>query len=139
MMLIEDGALPFDDESLTDCPGNQHFLSIVDAICKMTTCEEDEVYWIATRFYRHISRTVYPACLHFSEMTMQCIQKEDSDHRLHKHLNDLRLQDTSLLETWFHTCFAGVLPESALERCVFCSQQVVFTFFYLHFCSSNLK
>ncbi|XP_005105702.1 TBC1 domain family member 7 [Aplysia californica] len=117
MKLIEDGALPIQDKFLEQDPTNQYFVSIAQAVSGLTSSEsEADLFWISTRFFRHISSNIYSSLPQFPELTLQCLQKEDVDHRLHQHLCDLRMLEAPLLSFWFHTCFASVLPESALER-----------------------
>ena len=46
------------------------------------------------------------------------LKKEDVDNKLFVHLVHLNAFNVVPFPKWFNSCFAGVLPETALERWV---------------------
>ncbi|CAL1548206.1 unnamed protein product [Lymnaea stagnalis] len=116
MKLIDEGLLPVEEVNQDDVNERDNiFLSIAGAVNSLVSSDVD-LFWISTRFYKHISQSFYSSMQQFPDYMMQCLKKEEQGLRLYQHLNDHHVLTALPLMEWFHTCYANVLPETALER-----------------------
>lgn len=50
---------------------------------------------------------------------MQCLRAEEQGQKLYVHLSQHQVISELPLMDWFHTCFANILADTSLERCMF--------------------
>lgn len=112
MKLIDEGLLPVEEDVNER---DNIFLSIAEAVNSLVSSDVD-LFWISTRFYNHVCQTLHPSMQQFPDYMTQCLKKEEQGQRLYQHLNDHQVLTALPLMEWFHTCYANVLPETALER-----------------------
>jgi len=112
MFLVDQGTLPFDCSTLMVDTQNQLFISLSEALKDV----DDKVdhFWLTVGMCKLLNKHRHNITIMIDSIE-NCLQKEDSDGRLYKHLSELDVFQRLPLETWFYHCFASVLPESSIE------------------------
>ncbi|KAK3611874.1 hypothetical protein CHS0354_021307 [Potamilus streckersoni] len=114
MYLIEEGMLPFEEQGMMTMPNNRIYLSLASVMCGLVEDQVD-MYWITNRFYRLLI-THKDTLLILPEKVDPCLKKEDTDLKLWSHIQKHQLLSSLPLSTWFQQCYAGILPETSVER-----------------------
>ncbi|KAH9496675.1 TBC1 domain member 7 [Bulinus truncatus] len=115
LKLIDEGCLPLKNKFLDTDPSHSNFLSIVQATSSFVSSDVD-LFWISTRFYKHIQDSLSATIGQFSENILQCLKKEDQNQKLYQHLFEHQVLSVLPMREWLYTCYANILPENALER-----------------------
>ncbi|XP_016981454.1 TBC1 domain family member 7 [Drosophila rhopaloa] len=91
-----------------------HFIEIMRTLLQIFN-DDVETYWIAKGFYKY-TRELKKECAKLKEQTHIMLKREDQS--LFNHLEELGLFDSNstLLDNWYITCFAGVICETVLVK-----------------------
>ncbi|XP_070200729.1 TBC1 domain family member 7-like isoform X2 [Littorina saxatilis] len=114
LYLLEQGNLPFEDMELVMWKESKTYTAMCKGVCKVTDVELDQ-YWVATRFLRHVVK-YRDIIVHYPEITLRCLKKEDVDQKLWNHIVHHKLLSLLPLKDWFSCYFADVLPDISFQR-----------------------
>ncbi|KAI8046450.1 TBC1 domain family member 7 [Drosophila gunungcola] len=114
MWLLESNRLWHGNAGASLQADDTHFIEIVRTLLPIFN-DDVETYWIAKGFYKY-TRELKKECGKLKEQTQIMLKREDQS--LFNHLEELGLFDgnSTLLDNWYITCFAGVICETVLVK-----------------------
>ncbi|KAH8363537.1 hypothetical protein KR084_011428 [Drosophila pseudotakahashii] len=114
MWLLESNRLWHGNANASLQADDMHFIEIVRTLLQIFN-DDVETYWIAKGFYKY-TRELKKECVKLKEQTQIMLKREDQS--LCNHLEELGLFDgnSTLLDNWYITCFAGVICETVLVK-----------------------
>ncbi|XP_017105226.2 TBC1 domain family member 7 [Drosophila bipectinata] len=114
MWLLESNRLWQGNTSCSLQADDLHFIEIVRTLLQIFT-DDVETYWIAKGFYKY-TRELKKECPKLKEQTQMLLRREDQALFLHLEQLGLFNANSTLLDTWYITCFAGVICETVLVK-----------------------
>ncbi|XP_016944475.3 TBC1 domain family member 7 [Drosophila suzukii] len=114
MWLLESNRLWHGNSSASLQADDMHFIEIVRTLRQIFN-DDVETYWIAKGFYKY-TRELKKECVKLKEQTQIMLKREDQT--LFNYLEEIGLFDgnSTLLDNWYITCFAGVICETVLVK-----------------------
>ncbi|KAH8271165.1 hypothetical protein KR018_000481 [Drosophila ironensis] len=114
MWLLESNRLWHGNASASLQADDMHFIEIVRALLQIFS-DDVETYWIAKGFYKY-TRELKKECAKLKEQTQLILRREDQPLFLHLENLGLFEANSTILDNWYITCFAGVICETVLVK-----------------------
>lgn len=112
MYLLESGQIKFEQYKY-DCEF-EDFVLIAATMANI--CEDmTDAYLVSVEFYKMFKKSKDSNEI-LVQKTSQCLKSEDGDRKLFDLFHKHDLWNSLPLHLWFESCFAGVLPETSIER-----------------------
>ncbi|EDW43445.1 TBC1 domain family member 7 [Drosophila sechellia] len=114
MWLIESNRLWHGNSSASLQADDMHFIEIVRTLLQIFD-DNVETYWIAKGFYKY-TRELKKECVKLKEQTQNMLKREDLSLLNHLELLGLFDGNSTLLDNWYITCFAGIICTTHLVK-----------------------
>ncbi|XP_039494020.1 TBC1 domain family member 7 [Drosophila santomea] len=114
MWLMESNRLWHGNASASLQADDMHFIEIVRTLLQIFN-DDVETYWIAKGFYKY-TRELKKECIKLKEQTQNMLKREDLALLNHLELLGLFDANSTLVDNWYITCFAGIICTTDLVK-----------------------